>query len=168
MELAGDEIIQKYAKDYGHCSQNTLLPYEYEWICISCGFNLIKRKQELSKISKKIINFITRLNYAEQKMFCICIEVYQLYESNDYDKIIEVLSTLKRKKLKVKNILFEKSKDILEILDFEKEYWSRKSTGVYKIGYDSVRLKKSLTFYDKYFYGNVNYYDLMGSISTIK
>ena len=31
MELTEDEIIQKYAKNCGHCNRNTLLPYEYEW-----------------------------------------------------------------------------------------------------------------------------------------
>ena len=33
-------------------------------------------------------------------MFRICIDVYQLYEGNDYDKMYEVLLTLKSKKLK--------------------------------------------------------------------
>ena len=66
MELSENEIIQNYGKLYGHCNRNTLLPYEYEWTCISCGFNLIKRKHELSKIQRKRINFINRLKYAEQ------------------------------------------------------------------------------------------------------
>ena len=41
MELAEDEIKQKYAKDCGHCNQNTLLPYEFEFTCVSCGYNII-------------------------------------------------------------------------------------------------------------------------------
>ena len=53
MNLSADEIIEKYGKQCGHCSRNTLLPYEYEWTCISCGYNLIKRKHELSKIQRK-------------------------------------------------------------------------------------------------------------------
>ena len=44
MELREDEIIDKYGKQCGHCSRNTLLPYKYEWTCISCGFILIKRE----------------------------------------------------------------------------------------------------------------------------
>ena len=87
MELTEDEIIQKYGKHCGHCRRNTLLPYEYEWSCFSCGFIIIKRKHELSKIQRKKINFINRLKYAEQKIFCICIYVYKIYEGNDYDKI---------------------------------------------------------------------------------
>ena len=53
MELTEDEIIEKYGKKCLHCNRNCLLPYEYEWTCLSCGFNVIKRKHELSKIQKK-------------------------------------------------------------------------------------------------------------------
>ena len=52
------------------------------------------------------------MKYAELKRFCICVDVYQVYEGNDYDnqlyegidydKIYEVLSTLKNKKIKNK------------------------------------------------------------------
>ena len=37
MELTENEIRQKNAKKCGHCNSNTLLPYEYEFICVSCG-----------------------------------------------------------------------------------------------------------------------------------
>ena len=53
MELTEDQIIEKYAKKCLHCSRNTLLPYEYEFTCFSCGFNVNKRKHELSKIQRK-------------------------------------------------------------------------------------------------------------------
>ena len=78
MQLAADEIIEKGAKHCGHCSRNTLLPYEFEWTYFSCGFNVIKRKHELSKIQRKRINFINRLKYAELKIICICIDKYQI------------------------------------------------------------------------------------------
>ena len=93
MELTENEIIQKYAKHYVHCNRNTLLPFEYEWSCISCRFNLIKRKHELTKIQRNKIKFINRLKYAELKTFCICLAVYKIYEGSDFDKIYEVLST---------------------------------------------------------------------------
>ena len=112
MELTEDENKQKYGKQCGHCSRNTLLPYEYEYeyeyTCFSCGFNLINRKHELSKIQRKKVSVIKRLKNAEQKMFCICIDVYKICEGNDYDKIYEVLSILKNEKLKINNILIEK------------------------------------------------------------
>ena len=69
MQLSEDETIEKNDKKCGHCYLNTLLAYEYEWTCISCGFNLIKRKHELSKIQLKIITFVNRLKYAEHNFF---------------------------------------------------------------------------------------------------
>ena len=78
MELTEDEIIQKCGKRCGHCNRNTLLPYEYEWTCFSCGCNVTKRKHELCKIERKKIKFINRLKYAEQNTFCICIDLYKI------------------------------------------------------------------------------------------
>ena len=75
MELTEGEIIQKYAQHCSHCNRNTLLPYEYEWTCFSCGCNINKRKHEFSKIQPKKINFINRLKYAEVKNFSICVDV---------------------------------------------------------------------------------------------
>ena len=109
-------------------------------------------------------NFINRLNYAEQKIFCICIDVYKIYEGSDYDKIYEVLSTLKNKKLKINNILIEKYKDMLENPDFEQNHYSITSTGIYRIAHDSIRLMKWICCYDRSYYENKNYYDLMISI----
>ena len=53
MEITEDEIIEKYATRCGHCNRNTLLPYEYEFTCIVCGYNVNKRKHDLSKIQRK-------------------------------------------------------------------------------------------------------------------
>ena len=53
MELTEDEVLQKYGEQCSHCSQNTLLPYEYERTCVSCGNNVIKRKHELTKIQRR-------------------------------------------------------------------------------------------------------------------
>ena len=77
MELTEEEIIQKYAKRFGHCNRNNLVQYENENTCISCGYNVIKRKHQLSKIQRKELNFRNRLTYAEHKIFCICMGVYQ-------------------------------------------------------------------------------------------
>ena len=60
------------------------------------------------KYNVKKTNFINRLKYAEQKIFCICIDVYKIYEGNDYDEIYKVLSTLKNEKLEINYILIEK------------------------------------------------------------
>ena len=164
MNLSEDQIIENYAKKCGHCYRNTLLPYEYEFTCLSCGFNVNKRKHELSKIRRKKINFINRLKYAEQKIFCICIDVYKIYQSDDFNEICKVMSILKNKKLKINYKLIEIYKDMLKNPNFEQNYWSRTAIGVYKIGHDSIRLMKWICYYDRSYYENINYYDLMGSI----
>ena len=53
MEPTEDEIIEKDGTLCKHCDRNMLLPYEFT--CILCGYNVIKRKHELSKISRKKI-----------------------------------------------------------------------------------------------------------------
>ena len=164
MELSEDQIIEKFAKKCLHCNRNTLLPYDYEFTCFSCGYNVNKRKNELSKIQRKKINFINRLKYAEQKIFCICIDVYKIYEGNDYAEIYKILSTLKNKKLKINNILIEKYRDMLENPDFEQNKYSITSSGIYKNGHDSIRLMKWICYYDRSYYENINYYNLMGSV----
>ena len=164
MELSEDEISKTYGKQCGHCNRNTLLPYEYEVTCVSCGYDVIKWKHELSWIQRKKHNFINRLKYAEHKIFCSCVAVYKFYEGDDNDKLFEVLSTLKNKKLKLKNILIEKYKDMLEKPNFEQKRYSITSTGVYKIAHNSIRLFKWICYYDKSFYENISFYDMMGSI----
>ena len=71
MELTEDEIIANYGKGCGHCNRNTLIPYEYEFTCIVGGYNVNKRKHELSRIERKKINFINRIKNAEVKIFSI-------------------------------------------------------------------------------------------------
>ena len=164
MELTEDEIIQKYAKQCRHCNRNTLLPYEYEFACIACGYNVTKRKHELSKIQKKKINFINRLKYAEIKIFSICVDLYKIYEGDDHYEIYKVLSILKNKKLKINNTLIDIYKDMLKNPNFEQNKYSLTSTGIYKIGHDSIRLMKWICFYDRSYYKNINYYDLLGII----
>ena len=53
MELTEDENLKKYAERCGHCNRHTLLLYEYEFICVSCGYNVNKRKLELSRMQRK-------------------------------------------------------------------------------------------------------------------
>ena len=53
MELTEDEIFEKNGKNCGHCNRNTLLPYEYEFTCFSCGYKVIERKHELFKKQRK-------------------------------------------------------------------------------------------------------------------
>ena len=61
MDLSEDQVIEKYGENCRHCNRNTLLPYEHEFICFSCGYNVNKRKHNLSKTQRKKINYINRL-----------------------------------------------------------------------------------------------------------
>ena len=53
---------------------------------------------------------------------------------------------------------------MIEKSDFEQDFWSRTARVIYKIGHDSIQLKKWTCFYDRSFYEIINYYDLMGSV----
>ena len=108
MELTEDEINNKYAKHCGHCCRNMLLPNKHEWTCFGCGYNVIKQKNQLSKFQRKRKNFKNRLKRAEHKVLCICKKVYKIYKNAYLDKIYEVLSTLKSKKLKINKISIKK------------------------------------------------------------
>ena len=61
-------------------------------------------------------------------------------------------------------ILIEKYKDMLLNPNFEQSKYSVTSTGIYKIGHDSIRLMKWICYYDRSYYENINYYNLMASI----
>ena len=56
------------------------------------------------KYKEKII-FINSLKNAEVKIFSIRVDVYKIFEGDDFDKIYEVLSTIKIKKIKKKRYL---------------------------------------------------------------
>ena len=53
---------------------------------------------------------------------------------------------------------------MLQITDFEQDYFSSTAIGIYKTGNDSNRIMKWLAYHDRSFYEKTNYYDLMGSI----
>ena len=49
MELTEDQNFEKCATRCKHCMRNTLLPYENERTCAACGYNVFKRKRELTR-----------------------------------------------------------------------------------------------------------------------
>ena len=53
---------------------------------------------------------------------------------------------------------------MLENLNFEQNHYSMTSTDIYRIAHDSIRLMKWICYYDRCYYENINYYDLMVSI----
>ena len=121
------------------CTRNTLLPIENQFTCIPCGYNVKKQQNNISKNSriKKIINGI---KCSQSKKFCICIDVYKIYEDDDFNEIYEVLSSLKSGKLKFKNEKIEKYKNMDP--DFEQNYFSLTAQSLCRVGYDSIQLMK--------------------------
>ena len=53
---------------------------------------------------------------------------------------------------------------MLENSDLEQNYWSRTAEGIYKSGHDGIQLMKWICYYDRSYYENIKFYDLMGSI----
>ena len=49
MILTVDGTMETYAKQCLYCTCKTLLSYEDEWTCFSCGYNVLIRKNELRK-----------------------------------------------------------------------------------------------------------------------
>ena len=50
MELTEDQVIEQFNKQWVHCLRNISLPYEYGWAGFSCGHNVPKTTNELTKI----------------------------------------------------------------------------------------------------------------------
>ena len=57
MELTQDEIIQKYSKLCPSCGRNAMLPYQYEFTCLPCGYNIKKLKINYLKFNEKDKHF---------------------------------------------------------------------------------------------------------------
>ena len=55
-------------------------------------------------------------------------------------------------------------KYLLDAPSFEQNHYSKTSTSLHKTADDSVRIMKWICYYDRSYYENINYYDLMGSI----
>ena len=75
--------------------ENYFLQYECEFTCNACEYNIEKLKIEPCKISwKKNFN---RLKFAQQKIICMCIDVYETFEGTNFNKNFKVLSEFNKK-----------------------------------------------------------------------
>ena len=107
---------------------------------------------------KKI--FTRRLEYAQHKIICICVESYKIFESNDIEKFTLSSTSINNKKLNINKELVE----ICYVMDgnFEQDYYSRTAAGSYRIGHGSIRLLEWMAFYDIY-YEKLKFFDLLAS-----
>ena len=61
MILTDDEVLKKYSKQCLSCDRNGLLPYQYEWTCYFCKYNIIKQNHELTLSQRKKLTFAFRI-----------------------------------------------------------------------------------------------------------
>ena len=78
--------------------RSTLVPYENEFTSISSVYNEINRRKENTKSHREKLDFINRLKYAQKKILCISIDVYKLFEGNDFNGNLDVIWNLKNRK----------------------------------------------------------------------
>ena len=141
------------------CNRNALLEYEYEFTCYVCEFNVIKTKNQLTKVQrKKNINFKGRCTYATPKIIGICMEVNSLVQTNDIDVLAAVLTYLKKKRLNILEEILNKFDDMPD--DFERNVFAA-SEGIHKAGDYALRMMKWLV--SARYYENINYYDLIAT-----
>ena len=62
------------------CLRLVFQPYEYEWTCFSCGYNVVEKNIDLTETQGKK-NFINRLKFSRKK----CAFAYM------YTKLMRVL-----------------------------------------------------------------------------
>ena len=141
------------------CNRNALIEYEYEFTCLVCEFNVIKPKNQLTKVQrKKNINFKGRLTYATPKIIAICIEINSLVQTNDIDVLAAVLTYLKQKRLNIIEEILKKFDDMPD--DFETNAFAA-SEGIHKSGDYALRMMKWLI--SARYYENITYYDLIAT-----
>ena len=84
------EHVEKYATKCRHCTQNTSLLYEDEWICVACGCNHVKKGKNVCETSENKINFINRFKNPEEKIFLISTDVNKKYEGEVFNELPKV------------------------------------------------------------------------------
>ena len=80
---------------------------QYEWSCYFCNYNIMKQNHELTLTQRKRLKFSSRLKYAEKKLIVFASDVMQIYDGEDYNRMLEVLSQIKNKKLNIKKDLIK-------------------------------------------------------------
>ena len=89
----------KYATICRRRNRTAVLKYEFDIACYVCELNVVKTKNQLTKVQrKKNINFKVGLPYAAPKIVDVCMEINSLVQTNNIDVLGAVLTYLKQKK----------------------------------------------------------------------
>ena len=60
-----------------HCTRNTILPYECEWTCIASGYNVMKRKNELTKTQRRENRQYQSIELSCRKRLYVFVKIYK-------------------------------------------------------------------------------------------
>ena len=78
------------------------------------------------------------------------MNAYKIYGINDITKMFEVLQYSKTQKIKIKNEIIEKYKNLEEHPDCEQDYHCRKVIGMNKNAYDIIPVMQWMAYYHHY------------------
>ena len=131
------------------CNRRFFIEFPYEYRCLVCEIKVINQKRNLTKIQRKrLAKFSNRFKYAELKISVICMDVMQIYRGSNLNLIAATLLLLKKSKINLNDILFEKYCNMLYCLEVV-EAASADAKGIWRYGYEALRLVKWLQS-DKY------------------
>ena len=122
----------------------------------------MKQNREPTKIQRK--KLCQSIGICWKKKLCMCILVSIFYESYDIEKL-NAWSTKVEKGKKFINELVEKYKKMDK--DFEQNYCSRTTKGIYRVEVEYIRLMKWMASYDKY-YENISFLIYWQKINLVR
>ena len=131
----------KYATICVSCNRRFFIEFPYEHRCLICNAKAVKKKRELTKIQKKRqAKFSSRFKYAELKISVICMDIMRIHRESNLNLIAATLLLLKKSKLNFNDIIFEKYCN----MPYEVEVANADANGIWKYGYEGLRLVKWL------------------------
>ena len=73
-----------------------------------------------------------------------------MYQGDDFNEVFNFSFKLEKKKVKVKDELIEKCKNMDP--DFQRDYYTKTTRGIYTAGYDRIGVRKTLACSDRLFF----------------
>ena len=106
------------------------------------------------------MNFVNRLKHAQHKTFCNCIHISNFFEGDDLENMVVCLTSVKNRKLYIKNVLIGKKQKLLKKFWLRTSFLFKTTKSVHQIELNSARSLKWTGCYDKYFEKKI--FDLLG------
>ena len=87
------------------------------------------------------------MKHGEEKTKLFSNDVYKRNEGESFNESLNILSTLRKKKLKSQNELAERKRSMIK--EFEQNRDSRTASGIFRIGHDRIRISKYMAHFDR-------------------